>query len=192
MDYNGKLLARARERLARLREENAAEQRRRTAEAYARLPRLRELDRELRMQMIELARLAMDRSAAAKERLASLRDENLALQAERAELLVSAGFPADYTDEIYSCPDCHDTGIKGTGICHCLKKLYKRELTDELSTLLHGGQESFERFGGNRRASACRSSATPAGSTPKTSARARRTSSSWAAPASARPISRPA
>ncbi len=146
MDYNGKLLARARERLARLREENAAEQRRRTAEAYARLPRLRELDRELRMQMIELARLAMDRSAAAKERLASLRDENLALQAERAELLVSAGFPADYTDEIYSCPDCHDTGIKGTGICHCLKKLYKRELTDELSTLLHGGQESFERF----------------------------------------------
>ena len=146
MDYNGKLLARARERLARLREENAAEQRRRTAEAYARLPRLRELDRELRMQMIELARLAMDRSAAAKERLASLRDENLALQAERAELLVSAGFPADYTDEIYSCPDCHDTGIKGTGICHCLKKLYTRELTDELSTLLHGGQESFERF----------------------------------------------
>ena len=146
MDYNGKLLARARERLARLREENAAEQRRRTAEAYARLPRLRELDRELRTQMIELARLAMDRSAAAKERLASLRDENLALQAERAELLVSAGFPADYTDEIYSCPDCHDTGIKGTGICHCLKILYKRELTDEnlaslaQHTLFTGGQ----------------------------------------------------
>ena len=40
MDYNGKLLARARARLAEQRERNAAEQRRRMELAYARLPRL--------------------------------------------------------------------------------------------------------------------------------------------------------
>ena len=51
MDYNGKLLARARARLAEQRERNAAEQRRRMELAYARLPRLRGLDRQLRMQM---------------------------------------------------------------------------------------------------------------------------------------------
>ena len=44
MDYNGKLLARARARLAEQRERNAAEQRRRMELAYARLPRLRGLD----------------------------------------------------------------------------------------------------------------------------------------------------
>ena len=38
MDYNGKLLARARARLAEQRERNAAEQRRRMELAYARLP----------------------------------------------------------------------------------------------------------------------------------------------------------
>ena len=144
MDYNGKLLARARARLAKQREDNAALQRRRTEEAYIRLPRLRELDRALRMQMIELARLAMSPGSAPQ--LERLRKENLALQAERAELLASAGLPADYTDEIYSCPRCRDTGLNGTEMCSCLKKLYKRELTDELSTLLHGGRESFEGF----------------------------------------------
>ena len=61
MDYNGKLLARARARLAEQRERNAAEQRRRMELAYARLPRLRGLDRQLRMQMIDLASLAMAR-----------------------------------------------------------------------------------------------------------------------------------
>ena len=144
MDYNGKLLARARARLAEQRERNAAEQRRRMELAYARLPRLRGLDRQLRMQMIDLARLAMARGPEARESIERLKRENLALQAERAELLASAGLPADYTDEIYSCPICRDTGLDGTELCSCLKKLYKRELTQELSGLLHGGQESFE------------------------------------------------
>ena len=146
MDYNGKLLARARARLAEQRERNAAEQRRRMELAYARLPRLLGLDRQLRMQMIDLARLAMARGPEARESIERLKRENLALQAERAELLASAGLPADYTDEIYSCPICRDTGLDGTELCSCLKKLYKRELTQELSGLLHGGQESFESF----------------------------------------------
>mgnify|MGYP005958970119 CR=1 FL=1 len=97
-------------------------------------------------EMIDLARLAMARGPEARESIERLKRENLALQAERAELLASAGLPADYTDEIYSCPICRDTGLDGTELCSCLKKLYKRELTQELSGLLHGGQESFESF----------------------------------------------
>ena len=44
----------------------------------------------------------------------------------RRELLVSAGFPADYLDPVYECPDCQDTGFirdpdsPGTiHRCHC-------------------------------------------------------------------------
>ena len=107
MDYNGKLLARARELLARLREENAAEQRRRTAEAYARLPRLRELDRELRMQMIELARLAMDRSAAAKEpqaaTAASVSFAHRAFRSLRSFLITGSFFIWENTARESSC-----------------------------------------------------------------------------------------
>ena len=85
MGYNGKLLARARERLARRREENAAEQARRLERAYAAQPALREIDTGLRRQMIELSRLAMSRDPQTAERLERLRSENLELQRRRAE-----------------------------------------------------------------------------------------------------------
>ena len=100
MGYNGKLLARARERLARRREENAAEQARRLEQAYAAQPALREIDTGLRRQMIELSRLAMSRDPQTAERLERLRSENLELQRRRAEALVEAGLPINYTDEL--------------------------------------------------------------------------------------------
>lgn len=146
MGYNGRLLARAREKLAAARESNEAEQRRRLEEACAKLPELGGIDRRLRQQMIELSRLAMSREPGAKERIERLRDENLELQRQRAELLVGGGYPIDYTDEIYDCKICRDTGLDGKELCRCLKKLYNRELTQELSTLLRGGDECFERF----------------------------------------------
>lgn len=146
MGYNGRLLARARERLAGIREENASEQRRRLERAYERLPGLIGIDRRLRQQMIELSRLTMSRESGTKERIEALHRENLALQQERAELLVSGGFPIDYTDEICSCRICRDTGLDGRAPCRCLKKLYNMELTKELSSLLRGGDERFESF----------------------------------------------
>ena len=146
MGYNGKLLARARERLARRREENAAEQARRLERAYAAQPALREIDTGLRRQMIELSRLAMSRDPQTAERLERLRSENLELQRRRAEALVEAGLPINYTDELFDGPVCRDTGLAGREPCRCLKKLYNMELTRELSGLLRGGDESFENF----------------------------------------------
>ena len=64
----------------------------------------------------------------------------------RAELLTEAGFGADYLDEIVSCPLCRDTGLYQGGVCRCLDRLYNRELTKELGTLMRRGDESFERF----------------------------------------------
>ena len=124
MGYNGKLLARARERLARRREENAAEQARRLERAYAAQPALREIDTGLRRQMIELSRLAMSRDPQTAERLERLRSENLELQRRRAEALVEAGLPINYTDELFDCPVCRDTGLDGREPCRCLKKLF--------------------------------------------------------------------
>ena len=146
MAYNGVLLARAREKLAAQREANSAEQQRRLNEVYSRSPRVREIDRALRGQMLELMGLAIRHGGDISGRIAELERENLALQAERAERLAALGLPADYTDEIYSCPLCHDTGVLSGGVCSCLKKLYNRELTAELGTLLRTGNESFASF----------------------------------------------
>ena len=147
MQHNARLLSRARARLAEIREENAAQQQRRIRDVYARLPEVEQIDSTLRSHMIALARLAFSRGEGSEEKIAALQEENTTLQMRRAEKLVENGYPVTWTDEIYSCPLCHDTGKTASGgICSCLEGLYNKELSKELSTLLRSGDECFDRF----------------------------------------------
>lgn len=146
MAYDGKLLARARLRLQDIKSENQDEQYRRQAEVYARVPEIQRLDGEMREQMTELVRITISRPADMKEKLAALERENLDCQMRRAELLVENGYSVEYLNDIYSCPDCRDTGVLNGGVCRCLDKLYNRELTKELGVLMQNGSECFERF----------------------------------------------
>ncbi len=146
MGYDGKLLARARTELDSVRAANRAEQQRRQAEVYARLPEVREIDTRLRAHMARLVRLTIGKGPDLQQQIAALREESLDLQIRRAELLTQAGFGADYLGEIVSCPLCRDTGIYEGGVCRCLDRLYNRELTKELGTLMRRGDESFEKF----------------------------------------------
>lgn len=146
MSYDGKLLARARGELENIRAKNREEMQRRYAEATARVPEIRRIDEKLRAHMAQLVRLTIGKGPDLKERLDAIRDENLDLQMRRAELLTGAGFGTDYLDEIVSCPLCRDTGIYEGGVCRCLDRLYNRELTKELGTLMRRGDECFEKF----------------------------------------------
>jgi len=146
MAYDGKLLARARDRLEARRAENQSEHQRRTLQVYYRVPRVQKIDDTMRAQMAELVRLTIAKPADLADKLKALEDKNLSLQMERAELLTEYGFGMDYLDEIYSCPNCRDTGQVGGKVCDCLEKLYNMELTKELGTLMQKGDESFEKF----------------------------------------------
>lgn len=146
MPYDGKLLARAREALEQRRAENQAEQQRRLAAVYARLPEIQQIDMSMRAQMAELVKLTIARRGDLKERIEELEKSNLDLQVRRAELLTEYGYGMDYLDEICSCPKCRDTGVYNGAPCECLHKLYNQELTKELGVLLQTGDESFERF----------------------------------------------
>ena len=146
MPYDGKLLARAREQLEKRRADNQAEQQRRLAAAYARVPEIQRIDYQMRAQMTELVRITLSRRPDLAERIEELEKSNLELQARRAELLIEQGWPMDFLDEICSCPKCRDTGIYNGAPCECLHKLYNQELTKELGVLLRSGDESFERF----------------------------------------------
>lgn len=146
MALDGKYLARARETLEQRRSANAQEQQRREKDAYIRVPGLRAIDDTLRAQMIELLGLTMRHGSDPSDALRALERENLDLQAQRAELLTAHGFPIDYTDEIFTCPDCRDTGYLRGQPCRCLMKLYNAEVTADLSGLLQPEGESFERF----------------------------------------------
>jgi len=78
--------------------------------------------------------------------LAELRDELSALSERRLRLLEEHGFPTDYMEPIYTCPDCKDTGFIGQEKCHCFRQasidlLYSQSnLTDILE------KENFQTF----------------------------------------------
>ena len=147
MPYDGKILARARAELERIKDANRSEQRDRQLRVYTLIPEIEHIDAELRRQMAELVRLTISKRTDLQEQISALRESNLALQRRKAKLLSSAGLPEDYLGEIYSCPLCSDTGIaKDGGVCVCLDRLYNAELTKELGTLMRRGDESFERF----------------------------------------------
>ena len=146
MKYDGKLLARARGELEKIRAANQDEMQRRYTEVCDRVPEIRSIDAQLRAQMTRLVRLTISRRPDLKERIDELRDENLDLQMRRAELLTEAGFGSGYLDEIVSCPLCRDTGLYQGGVCSCLERLYNAELTKELGTLMRRGDERFEHF----------------------------------------------
>ena len=53
-----------------------------------------------------------------------IKERNKALQARRREIILSLGYPEDYTDVKYSCPDCSDSGfVDGVKMCKCLREL---------------------------------------------------------------------
>ena len=143
MKYDGKLLARARDELDRIKDQNAAELARRTAEAYAARPELRAIDAALRGQMTELVRLTLSGES---EKIEKLQEESLVLQQRRTALLKELGRGGDWLDEIVSCEKCRDSGVYRGGVCDCLKRLYNAELTRDVGVLLKNGDESFDKF----------------------------------------------
>ena len=143
MSYDGTILARARDRLDGVREQNAREHETRVMRAYAAKPELRAIDAALRAQMTELVRLTLSGET---EKIEALREESLALQRRRGELLRQLGHGEDWLDEIVSCGKCRDSGVYQGGVCECLKRLYNAEVTRELGVLLQNGDESFEKF----------------------------------------------
>ena len=146
MAIDGKLLLKARERLANIHADNVAEHYLRQERIYKRIPEIERIDQRLRVQMTELIGLTIKRGDALQSSLKALEEESLTLSARKAELLSSHGYGADYLDEIYSCPRCRDTGYVGAKMCDCLKILYNAELTSELGTLLKSSSDRFENF----------------------------------------------
>lgn len=94
-------------------------QRQRYENACAQIPALRDLDAAISSVSVTQARHLLDGDSNALEeahaRLCDLFDQ-------KHKLLLQSGFPADYLDMQYTCPDCKDTGYIGTAKCHCLKK----------------------------------------------------------------------
>ncbi len=144
MAYSAEVVARARARLAQDREDRASENRRHLAHAYEVLPRLREIDIQLRATMAMAAQAAFTQGEDPQELLREARRKNIALQQERAEL-AALYFEEGYLDDSPVCDKCGGNGYIGSQMCECLRELCSQEQKKEL-TLLSGSKENFNQF----------------------------------------------
>ena len=144
MAYSAEVVKRARARLAQAKEDRESENRQHLAEAYAQVPRIREIDIELRRTMAQAAQAAFLQGSDGRELLEQVRVKNLDLQQERA-LLAATHFEEGYLDECPVCTNCGGSGYVGSTMCECLRELCRQEQKKEIS-VLSGGKESFSQF----------------------------------------------
>ncbi len=149
MSNGNNFISNARLALAEIREKNASELKRRYQEVYGKIPELMSLDRQIQGSMVDFLKLCSTPDTSEKDfksESLKIQSENLALQEKRRELLRRSGYPENYTDEIYDCAKCKDTGFIAHERCDCLNRLINIEITKGLSTLLTDENESFENF----------------------------------------------
>ena len=144
MAYSAEVMARARARLAQAKEDRESENRQHLAEAYELVPRIKEIDIQLRRTMALAAQAAFTSGSDAREALEQVKQKNLSLQQER-EYLVQEYFEEGYLDDSPICHRCGGSGYLGSSMCECLAELCRQEQKKELN-LLSGGKENFAQF----------------------------------------------
>lgn len=112
--------------------------------AFARIPRLRDIDRDIAAVSLQTIRRRLGHAAPSVR--APYRQEIESLGLERRQLLRANGYPEDYLSMQYDCALCRDTGYTETGKCQCFKKaavdlLYTRS---NLQDILQ--KENFDSF----------------------------------------------
>ena len=143
MAYSTEVVRRARARLAQARDERERQNREHLDIAYEQQPRLKEIDRQLRVTMAQAAR-AVFSGGDAGALMEQAKHDNLSLQRER-EQIIRERFEPGFLDESPICPVCSGTGYVGSTMCGCLAELCRQEQKKEL-TFLTAGQESFDQF----------------------------------------------
>ena len=146
MAADSRLMKRALERFREDKERREAEHRRQVAEIYQKVPRAEEITRELRSTIGGIVAAAFRNGTDPQSAIRALKEHNLSLQRERAELLVEHGYAYDALEDKPRCALCGDTGFTEAGPCRCLMAYYAREQNQELSKLLDLGNQSFDTF----------------------------------------------
>lgn len=132
---------------------NEARLRVRFEEVYQKIPRLRTLDNSISELSVRQAHKLLDGDSAA---LTVLRNDLHLLFEEKRLLLEQAGYPEDYLELTYTCPDCQDTGYIEGSKCHCFKKaiidfLYTQSNLQEVLEKENFGTLSMEYYSGNHK-----------------------------------------
>ena len=143
--YSSDLYQKALNRLDRRREEDELRTAATLAEVSAKVPRLEEIQNQLRQVGFSISKAFFAKDA--KAEIDKLQAESLRLQGEKERLLGAAGYAPDALAHHYQCPTCKDTGYVGDRMCTCQRELLKdlqREAIRRLAPLDSCTFDSFD------------------------------------------------
>ena len=146
MAYSKEVLYRAEARLEQARRQNELDCERRISAIYEKLPRLAEIDRELRKTSAMVYAAAFRESESPEQAMQKLKEENLSLQRERDWILESENIDPEDLEREPVCRLCGGSGWRGAVMCECLQELCRQEQKKVLLQSFGAGKESFEKF----------------------------------------------
>lgn len=144
MPYSTEIVNKARQILAQKKADRESLYRQNLQQAYTAVPRLKQIDKELRLSMTLAAQTVFTRGGDAVAAMEEVKQANLALQQERAKL-VAENFAPGFLDESPVCNRCGGNGYVGSAMCICLQELCRKEQRSALRQLTTGW-EQFENF----------------------------------------------
>ena len=112
-------------------------------EVYKKLPEFKALDDSIASLSIQYGKKLLDGDTSAVD---ALKKDLAELRNRKIHLLKSAGFPEDYLEPVYDCPDCKDTGYIGNQKCHCFKKAIIGLLYDQSNIKKFPVETDFSNF----------------------------------------------
>ena len=122
----------------------------RRQEIYTKYPEYAQLDASVAQKGAGLARTLLAPDNEASGDIAAARQEmedHVRLTAQKKKAFLAAnGYPEDYLQMQYTCPDCRDTGYIGSEKCHCFKKAVTMLLYEQSNLMESPGQEEFRDF----------------------------------------------
>lgn len=131
----------------RLKAEKDADRRR--FEIYKKIPKTQELEKQISLSGLKAARAVVS-GKDVSEQMKKLRDNNLAMQNELSQLLISNGYSEDAFEPRYTCKICNDRGYydeKGrTIVCNCLKQTLIACACEELNRTAPLSLSTFDSF----------------------------------------------
>lgn len=104
---------------SRKRLDNRQKEDARRQEIYAQIPVIQDIDQQISHRSISCAKFLLFHPD--EDQKEALHEEIYRLSMEKVNQLVLHGYPPDYLDPIYDCPDCKDTGYIGAEKCHCFE-----------------------------------------------------------------------
>ncbi|MCL2036241.1 MAG: ATP-binding protein [Oscillospiraceae bacterium] len=149
MAFDVKYYVQAEDEIKQRRQANAKQLELRRLEISQRFAEYKQLREIMASTGAKLAQLILERknSDVQKERIDMIQAENVAASARIKELLMSAGYPPNYLESIYTCEICRDTGIADSSRCECYRNAVRRLAAkgiNSTSPLVLTGFETFE------------------------------------------------